>query len=186
MSWKSSTQRYGSVAIAIHWGSAAAILVQLGLGFAAARATEAGAQTGAGAGLLRAHVVLGIFVVALTLIRLGWWLVDRQPPTLAGLPSWQARSERVVRVLLYLLILILGASGLATLALSGAGDILFAGASGALPDFTRFPPMAAHIAAATALLSLAALHIVAALYHHFWRRDGLLGRMWKERAGAPS
>ena len=69
--------------------------------------------------------------------------------------------------------------------LSGAGDILFGGVSGALPDFTRFPPMAAHIAAATALLLLAALHIVAALYHHFWRRDGVLGPMWKARAGAP-
>jgi cytochrome b561 len=180
MSWKSSPQRYGSVAIAIHWISAAAILLQFGLGVAAANASEAGAQTS----LLRAHVVLGIFVVTLTLIRLGWWLIDRRPGALAGLPSWQALSERVVRVLLYFLILLLGASGLAVLVLSGAADILFAGASRALPDFTRLPPMAAHIAAAAALLSLAALHIVAALYHHFWRRDGLLGRMWKARAGA--
>ena len=182
MSWKSSTQRYGSVAIAIHWISAAAILIQIGLGFAAASAADTDAQ----AGLLRAHVVLGIFVVALTMIRLAWWLIDRQPAALAGLPSWQALSERVVRVLLYLLILLLGASGIAVLMLSGAGDILFGGASGALPDFTRFPPMAAHIAAAAMLLGFAALHILAALYHHFWRRDGLLGRMWKARAGAPS
>jgi cytochrome b561 len=182
MSWKSSTQRYGSVAIAIHWISAAAILVQLGLGFAAASTVDAAAQ----AGLLRAHVVLGIFVVALTLMRLAWWLIDRRPATLAGLPSWQALSEQLVRVLLYLLILLLGASGIAVLMLSGAGGILFGGVSGALPDFARFPPMAAHIAAATALLLLAALHIVAALYHHFWRRDGLLERMWKARAGAPS
>lgn len=182
MSWKSSTQRYGSVAIAIHWVSAAAILIQFGLGVAAASATEAGVQ----AGLLRAHVVLGVFVVTLTLIRLGWWLIDRRPAALAGLPSWQALSERAVRALLYCLILLLGASGLAVLALSGAVDILFAGASRALPDFARWPPMAAHIAAAAALLGLAALHIVAALYHHFWRRDGLLGRMWKARAGAPS
>ena len=180
MSWKSSTQRYGSVAIAIHWISAAAILVQIGLGFAAASAAEAGAK----AALLRGHVVLGIFVVALTLVRLAWWLIDRRPAALAGLPSWQALSERVVRGLLYLLILLLGASGLAVLILSGAGDLLFAGAGGALPDFTRFPPMAAHIAAAASLLALAALHILAALYHHFWRRDGLLGRMWKARAGA--
>ena len=182
MSWKSSTQRYGSVAIAIHWVSAAAILVQIGLGFAAASAADAAAQTG----LLRAHVGLGIFVVGLTLIRLAWWLIDRRPAALAGMPSWQALSERVVRALLYFLILLLGLSGIAVLILSGAGDILFGGASRALPDFTRFPPMAAHIAAAAALLALAALHMLAALYHHFWRRDGLLGRMWKARAGAPS
>ena len=158
-----------------------AILVQIGLGFAAAGAADADVQ----AELLRAHVVLGIFVVALTVIRLAWWLIDGCPAVLAGLPSWQTLSERVVRGLLYLLILLLGASGIAVLMLSGAGDVLFGGASRALPDFTRFPPMAAHIAAATALLALAALHILAALYHHFWRRDGLLGRMWKARAGAP-
>lgn len=178
MSWNSSAQRYGSVAIAIHWVSALAILAQLALGFAAASAAAEGVKTG----LLRAHVVLGVFVVALTLFRIGWWLVDRRPAALFGLPWWQLLSERVVRVLVYLLILLLGASGIALLALSGAAPILFAGVAGKLPDFTRDAPMAAHAAAATALLALAALHILAALYHHFVRRDGLLGRMWSKPA----
>jgi cytochrome b561 len=174
MSWKSSAQRYGGVAIAIHWVTAVAILAQLGLGFAAARAAGPAVQ----ANLLRGHVALGVFVVTLTLIRIGWWFIDRRPAPLSALAWWQALSERAVRVLLYLLILILGASGIAVLALSGAANVLFFGAAGPLPDFARFPPMAAHIAAATALLALAALHILAALYHHFWRRDHLLARMW--------
>ena len=174
MSWKSSTQRYGSIAIAIHWISAVAILAQLTFGFLAASAADAAAQ----AGWLRAHVSLGLFVVTLTLIRIGWWFIDRPPAPLAGLRWWQALSERAVRVLLYLLILILGASGIAVLALSGAAGVLFFGAPGPLPDFTRYAPMAAHIAAATALVMLAALHILAALYHQFYRRDALLARMW--------
>jgi cytochrome b561 len=174
MSWKSSTRRYGSVAIAIHWVSAVAILAQLAFGFLAASAADPAAQ----ANWLRAHVSLGLFVVTLTLVRIGWWFIDRRPPPLAELRWWQELSERTVRVLLYLLILVLGASGIAVLALSGAGGVLFFGAPGPLPDFARYAPMAAHVAAATALLALAALHILAALYHHFYRRDALLGRMW--------
>jgi cytochrome b561 len=174
MAWKSSSQRYGSIAIVIHWVSAVAVLAQLGLGFAAASAADPAIE----AGLLRGHVLLGIFVVGLTVIRIGWWFVDRRPAPLSALAWWQELSERAVRVLLYLLILILGASGIAVLALSGAAAVLFFGAAGPLPDFTHFPPMAAHVAAATALLGLAALHILAALYHQFWRRDRLLARMW--------
>jgi cytochrome b561 len=177
MSWKSSTQRYGSIAIAIHWVSAIAILAQLAFGFLAASATDPGAE----ANWLRAHVLLGVFVVTLTLARIGWWFIDRRPAPLDGLRWWQALSERAVRVLLYLLILILGASGIAVIALSGAAGVLFFGAPGPLPDFARYAPMAAHVAAATALLVLAALHILAALYHHFYRRDGLLARMWTGR-----
>lgn len=179
MSWKSSTQRYGGVAIAIHWVSAVAILIQLALGFAAAASDDNATK----ADLLRAHVMLGIFVVALTLIRIAWWWIDRRPAPLSALAWWQAASERVVRVLLYLLILILGASGIALLALSGAAKLLFFGAARPLPDFAQFPPLAAHAAAATALLGLAALHILAALYHHFWRHDRLLARMWTGTRG---
>jgi cytochrome b561 len=34
-----------------------------------------------------------------------------------------------------------------------------------------------HTFGAYALLALVALHVVAAIYHHFWLRDGVLRRM---------
>jgi cytochrome b561 len=37
---------------------------------------------------------------------------------------------------------------------------------------------------AYALFGLAAAHILAALWHHFVRRDGLLARMWPAAAAA--
>ncbi len=174
MSWKSSSHQYGGVAIALHWLSAAAILALFALGFLAANTVDSAAK----AALLRGHVPLGIIVLVLTLLRIGWWFVDRRPQPLSGMPGWQAASERVVRVLLYALVLVMGASGIATMILSGAGAILFFGAPGPLPDFWRFPPMTAHFAGAIALLALAGLHIAAALYHQFYKRDRLLTRMW--------
>jgi cytochrome b561 len=111
MAWKSSIDRYGAVAIAVHWILAAAILALFTLGFLAANIADPALK----AGLLRGHVPLGILALALTVFRIVWWFFDRRPSPLLGLPGWQAVSERIVRVLLYVLILVMGASGIAVM-----------------------------------------------------------------------
>jgi cytochrome b561 len=174
MAWKSSDDQYGSVAIAIHWISAAAILGLFALGFTAANTGDPALR----AAVLRGHVPLGILVLVLTVLRIGWWMfADRRPAPLAGLPGWQAASERLIRTLIYLVLLVTAASGLGLLIISGAAPILFGGAPGPLPAFGSFPPLTVHVAGAVALLVLAGIHIAAALYHHAWRRDRLLARM---------
>jgi len=48
----------------------------------------------------------------------------------------------------------------------------------ALPvNFDALPPRAVHGLVAKLLMLAIGLHIAAALYHHFIRRDGLLSRM---------
>ena len=171
---KSTADRYGSVAITIHWVTAVAIVILLGLGLAAANAGDPDTK----AALLRWHVPLGIAVFLLTLFRIGWWwFADRRPRPLVGLPRWRVGAEHAVRLLIYAGVLVLGASGITMMILSGAPAILFGGAPGPLPDFWRYPPMPAHFLAAFALLALAVIHIAAALYHQFVRSDGELGRM---------
>lgn len=71
----------------------------------------------------------------------------------------------------------MAASGIGMLALSGAGAILFAGASGTLPDFWAYPPRVPHGIGAWLLVTLFVLHAGAALYHQFVKRDRLLRRM---------
>lgn len=173
MPTKSVSDRYGSVAITIHWLTAIAILALLILGVTAANTSDDATK----AALLRAHVPLGVLVLVLTLFRIVWWFIDRRPPALAGLSLWQISMEKVVRVFIYAAILLLGASGIGMIALSGAGAILFGGHPGPLPDFWMYPPVRAHLAAAVLLVALLCLHIAAALYHHFVRRDHLLARM---------
>lgn len=174
MLWKSTDDRYGAVAIAIHWTTAVAIVGILASGFQAADAMEAADRLV----LLRIHATLGIFVVLLTLMRIGWWwLGDAKPADAAGTPRWQARAAHIVHGLLYVIILGMGASGIGMLALSGAGATLFAGATTPLPDFTTYLPRAPHGLGSRLLIALLAFHTAAALYHHFVMRDGLLGRM---------
>lgn len=183
MAWKSNANRYGSVAITIHWVSAAAIVAMFALGFLAANTQDPLVK----ATLLRAHVPLGILVLALTVGRLGWWwFFDRRPQHVLGSPRWQALSERFVRVLLYLLIIVMGTSGISLTVLSGAVPVLFFNSGHPLPDFWTYIPMVAHFAAAFILLGLVGLHIAAALYHQFYKRDRLLARIGIGSPRAPS
>ncbi len=172
MSLKSSAARYGSVAILIHWASALAVVLAWIAGFTVANAVPP-AQ---GAPLLLAHIALGLIVFVLTLLRLLWWLAfDRRPAAPAGQPLWQERLAQAVHGLLYVILLLLGASGIATLILSGAVPMLFAGAP--VPDLSGLVPRIAHGLMSRVLLGLLVLHVAAALYHQLVRHDRLLARM---------
>ncbi len=174
MQWKSTPQRYGAVAIAVHWITAAAILALLSTGFSAEDMTDPEEK----AARLRVHVMLGLAVLALTVFRLGWWaLADRRPAPAAGTPRWQAAAAHLVHGLFYLAIFGMVASGLAMMALSGAGPVVFGGADGPLPDFRDYLPRLPHGIGARLMLALMALHVGAALHHQFVRRDRLLARI---------
>jgi cytochrome b561 len=180
MNWKSETRRYGAVAMAIHWITAAALFGLLGSGLL----LEGVADEAAKVPLLRAHAATGITVLGLTMLRIGWWaFADRRPAGIAGQPRWQALSAWLVHRSFYAAILVLAASGIAMLALSGAGAILIGAASSPLPDFALYPPRAVHGVVAWLTILLVAAHIAAALYHQFVRKDRLLGRMGLGRAG---
>ncbi len=174
MRLKSTTDRYGAVAIAFHWISALLILILLGTGFVAAGMQDMAAK----ASLLTGHAIAGSIVLLLTLARIGWWLlVDRRPADPAGTPAIQAKAAHGVHLALYVLVLVMAGSGVAMLAMSGAAAILFFGAPGVLPDFTAYPPRTAHGIGAFALATLIVLHVAAALHHQLIRRDRLMARM---------
>lgn len=170
---RSSPARYGAVAISIHWITAAMIVLLFATGLTAAGQADAAAKLA----LLRVHIPLGIGVLLLTLLRLAWWAVaDRErPASPADQPAWQKAAARTVHVLLYAVVLATAASGIATVALSGALPAIFG--SAALPDFTTVLPRAAHGVLPRVLLALLVLHTGAALYHQFIRRDHIMARM---------
>ena len=150
-----------------------AILALLVLGFRAAGTADPATK----AALLRIHVPLGLFILAITILRLGWWVLDRRPDRAAGMRLWQLMSERLVHALLYITFLVMGVSGIGMMVLSGAGSILFGGSAQPLPNFWDYAPRAPHGLAAFALLALVGVHVAATLYHQFGKRDRLLARM---------
>lgn len=177
MSLKSDGRRYGAVAMVIHWATAAAVFALLGSGLVMADTVDQSAKVR----LLTFHGAAGFFTGVLTLLRILWWVfADDRPPHTAATPRWQARAAGAVHGLLYAVILLMVASGLAMMALSGAPDILMNG--GTLPDFNQYAPRIPHGLGAWTLMALIAAHVGAALYHQFALRDRLLGRMGLGRA----
>lgn len=175
---KSRPDRYGAVAVSIHWLSAILILALLGTGFQAGNAMEPATKVA----FLRVHIPAAIIVLLLTVLRLfWWWRIDLKPQPVQGSPAWQERLARAVRVAFYIVILGMVASGIGMMALSGAAPIIFGESGIALPNFHDHLPRVPHGLGANLLLALLVAHIWAALYHHFIRRDGLLRRMWYGR-----
>ena len=171
MPLKSTPRRYGAIAIALHWTTAAAIALLFAAGLAA---TNAGPDREGP--ILIAHISLGLLAVGLTLARVAWWLfADHRPQPPEGQPLWQRRVATAVHFSLYAAILVMGASGIATLILSGTVPMILSGQP--VPDLSQLAPRITHGLLSRVMLGLLALHIGAALYHQFVRRDDLLARM---------
>jgi len=174
MGTRSTSNQYGTVVVTIHWLTAILVLALIATGFRASGLEDAAAK----AGLLRAHISMGVLILLLTGARVvWWWLADKKPDPVA-MPRWQDLLARAVHVGLYIVIFGMAASGIGMIALSGAGPVIFGAVSGSLPDFTDFAPRTPHGIGARLMGVLFALHAGAALYHQFVKRDRLLGRMW--------
>lgn len=171
MSLKGTSKRYGTVAIAFHWTIAALIIVAIIAGMIAEDAPRDVLTP------LRVHVICGSLAGILTLIRIVWALRDVRPEQAPNTEGLQALAARSVHILLYILPLGLMASGIAMMILSGAPEILFDGADRPLPDFYDYFPRVPHGIGGKIITAAVILHVAAALWHHFWLKDGLINRM---------
>jgi cytochrome b561 len=131
-------------------------------------------------GLFGWHTALGLTVLALMLIRVGWRLTHQVPAPPPGSPAWQNAAARFVHGAFYVLMLVLPLSGWLLTTLEGDAVTYFGWfAVPALPvsgldeDFVE----ETHEVLGNVLLVLAAVHVLAGLKHQFVDRDGVLGRM---------
>lgn len=172
MSVKSSS--YSKAARALHWGSAALVVVLLGSGLRAGLAIDPDVKAQA----LRVHLPVALIVLVLTVTRLvRWSLVESWPVALPDVAPWQARLADWVHRGLYFVLLALLVSGIAMSLLSGLPEAVFGTAP--FPELADLPPRIGHRIAAIALGALLAAHVGAALYHHLVLKDATLRRMWK-------
>ena len=90
--------RYSLPAIALHWLMAAGLIGAIGFGWYISE-LPMGLQK---LKMINWHKWVGITLLMLFVLRLGWRLVKRPPPP-APQPLWQARTASAVHGLLYLL-----------------------------------------------------------------------------------
>lgn len=174
-----SRNRYSPGLRMLHWSMAVLILAaylaveQRGL---FARGTPARAA------MMQTHYWMGLCVLAFALWRVALRLRDGAPPVRPRLPTWQAMPAGLLHVWLYAFLLGMPVLGLLTAWADGkAVQWPFTGS--ALPALLAPDPGLAkrledlHGAIGEAFYWVIGVHVLAALYHHFVRRDDTLRRM---------
>jgi cytochrome b561 len=169
-------QRYHGLLVVLHWLLALGLVATLAFGFLVLAPT---ANTDLRKiDMLRLHMAGGMLLFALMLLRLIVRLVTRHPAPVTSGHAGLDRVARLVHWAFYGLVLLMATTGLATAVVTKLNEIVFAGSSAPLPaDLGLYPTRVAHGYLAWVFVILIVLHVCAALYHHLWRGDGLLGRM---------
>jgi cytochrome b561 len=161
----------------LHWLTVGLITLVFVLAFSIDLATSRVSHTA----LLQLHRSFGVTVWAVTLVRLVWRQFARFPNWPTDMPQPMRLAAQGSEYALYALLLAQPILGLLqTNARGDRVDLFFLGQLPALIGQDR--PLArqllvVHEAVGFLLLSLIALHISAALFHHFWRRDDTLAAM---------
>ncbi|MEG0000539.1 cytochrome b [Comamonas sp.] len=177
--------RYTATAKLLHWILALALIAAIGIGLYMVSLSFSPQRLK----LYNWHKWLGVSILALSLLRLGWRLANR-PPALpaamaAKMPAWQHKAHHGTHHALYALFFLVPLLGWAYSSAAGF-PIVFLGLV-QLPDWVPVSPALAetikplHQWSAYALAGLIVLHIAAALKHQLIDRDGLLLRMLPER-----
>jgi cytochrome b561 len=131
--------------------------------------------------LISLHFTFGIIILVIAGVRLAWRATHAEPPPLDGVPPWQVQSARVIHWLLYVLLFVLPILGWINASWRGMPVVMFG---------LELPRLVGQRAAGWGwtgdvhgwlanylMLTLVGLHVLAALYHYFWRRDRVLQRM---------
>ncbi len=177
MGLRNDAAGYGSVARTIHWAAALFVAAAWLLGNFIDDLPNSAEHP-----VLFVHMSLGLVILALLLVRLGWRLGD-PPPAAAdtALGPWPDRLAAVMHGLLYALLLAGPISGIVLEFARGQPLPVFGLFEIASPwardrAFAR-SVKEVHEVLANALLILASLHALAALAHHYVLKDATLRRM---------
>jgi cytochrome b561 len=182
-------QRYGAVAIALHWLMAVLLVFLCALGIYMAGLPDVGFDTKKIA-LILYHKQFGMLALIVAALRLAWRVGNALPQLVETLPDWQKVTARFVHLCFYALMLALPISGWLLSSAAGFTISLFGWFD--LPDLVPFNDHLFHTFddihkwLGYALIALILIHAVAALSHHVLSRDETLKRMMPEPRSQPA
>jgi len=171
-----SLVRYNGGAVGFHWSMALLVVIVGVLGL-----LHDSWPKDTQSFWINIHALCGLLLWALLMARL-WWRSRHPPPPLPPEAGELSRAlARPVHLLLYALLLVTPILGIVTFIWHGrAFDFgLFRVDFGVQKNRAIFHPTEdIHGYLAYTLFAVAGLHALAALWHHFIRRDGVLSRIW--------
>jgi len=189
MSLKNTHHAWGAVSQCLHWLTLALILALAVIGLVMTDLP----RTPKYFWVYTLHKSLGISVLALLPLRLGWRLWAGAPRPVAGTPRWQQRIASLTHWLLYALLIAVplsgwvydSASSLRPFRLFGLFEMpRLSGPNEALGEMAH----SAHLNLFWLMIALVIAHAGAAFWHHLIQRDETLTRMlpgYKHRPSRP-
>ncbi|MDB5652601.1 MAG: cytochrome [Tardiphaga sp.] len=175
---RNTTAYWGSLSRALHWGLGVAIIFMLAYGWwfnhLAPRPVRFFHRS--------IHADIGYLILLLMALRLIWRALNPVPALPAGSPRWERVLASAGHWALYVVTMVVALLGWAH---SGAHKPDYASFFGwfRVPQFTSTDKAMAdlyedlHIYAAYLLIALVVIHIAAAAYHRFIKRDNVMARM---------
>jgi cytochrome b561 len=176
-------QDYGPIAKLFHWLILVLLAAQFTVGWLMPD-IKRGMQPER---LMNLHLSIGLTILTLMTLRLGWRLAHGAPPPEASLPRWQAVAAQLVHGTLYVLVFALTLSGWCFASMRGWTITVF----GLVPVPRLVAEGSAvgraigelHIPLSWVLLGAIGLHVVAALAHVFFFHDRVMQRMLPRLGG---
>ncbi len=178
MQFKNTADRYGAVAVSMHWIVAVAVIGLFALGYWMVDLTYYDDWYKRAPDI---HRSVGILLFGLMVLRLCWRLANAGPKPLASHKRWEIASAHAAHMLLYVLIFVAMVSGYLISTADGSSISVF--------DWFEVPSVtgqvkgledtagAVHYWSTWAIVALAAVHAAGALKHHLIDRDQTLRRM---------
>lgn len=168
---------YGLIAKLFHWIMSIMVILMLIAGFLMDDYIEPPLKWQ----IFGLHEATGVLILTLVILRLLWRFYNTTVLLPADLPNWQKKVATININLLYLLMILMPISGFLMTILSNH-HIDFYGLF-TIQSFAQDLQFAKickkiHQKAALLFTALIILHILAAFYHHFIRKDNVLKRMW--------
>jgi len=177
MTAATAPDRYPPMAQALHWLIALLAFTQLAMGKLFEVEADEGDES-----LLWLHAALGLLVLVLMVVRIGWRATHAVPAPPPATPPRERLIARVLFAAFYAILILLPMSGWALASIEGEPVSFF--------GLFTVPPLPlsggeeaedfieeAHEILGNLLLLLVALHVAASLKHHFINRDDVLRRM---------
>jgi cytochrome b561 len=187
MAARNSVLRYGSVAMTLHWLIAVLLIGNICLGLYMGDLSRDDPNKMV---IFQYHKSIGLTVLLLSLIRLAWRLINPVPPLPRGMSPMMRILAHASHFVLYFVIIAIPLSGWLMVSASSIGlgtpwfglfNVPDAPILSSLPRALKHPYHEAfetvHVYLAWATIVLIPIHVLAALYHQFLRRDDVLKRM---------
>lgn len=170
---------YSHVARSLHWLTVVLIFIQVPLGWFMTGYAERTDFKFPSGQMYDAHKLLGLAILGVVVVRLLYRLVKGAPPDEPTLEPWQKHVSHLTHWAIYALLI--GVPVIGWIAVSYYGPFAPFGIS--LPSLVAENKDQAtfvfslHGLTAWMLVVLIAVHIGAAIFHYFIRKDGVLHRM---------